>query len=144
MKSDHSEQCKKFGSLGDIYDDCNCSPDGYKLVPADAIVLTDKEAFAFLRHFHTVNLAISIGSSFESALRKIGFNPKPPLAEPTGFGAIVEADAAGFDSRLGRKRWVLVGKYQNSHLRLWISEDGQSRPWSSLINPTLISEGQVK
>ena len=141
MKSDHSEQCKKFGSLGDIYDDCNCSPDGYKLVPADAIVLTGitKEDL-----FNALSLG-DLAPKWKEILELLDLEPQ--LAEPTGFGAIVKSKLR---SKWGINMYPVV---EEDHY--WVRDIGGSWRllnvpqnfavcWDVFINPTLISEGMVK
>ena len=58
----------------------------------------------------------------------------PPVTEPTGIGAIVEASLGSLSGHI-KEKWVLTGTG-------WVClPHGYKKDWSDLINPTILSEG---
>ena len=120
------------------------APDGYKLVPADAIVLT-KEDFDLAIFSSTLysedDVKLGTIKLPHEILDKIWSQVKPSLAEPTDFGAMVEAGAEDVTGRYVFKKVRYGGAAQ------WAAFVGVSvhfADWSDLIIPTLFCEGQVK
>ena len=112
------------------------APDGYKLVPADAIVLTGITRKDLL-------IALYLGDTAPNwkEILELLKSSQPSLAEPTDFGAMVEAGAEDVTGRYVFKKVRYGGVTQ------WAAFVGVSvhfADWSDLINPTLISEGQAK
>ncbi|MEI6680804.1 MAG: hypothetical protein WCL21_19505 [Mariniphaga sp.] len=111
-------------------------PDGYTLVPADAIVLTGITRKDLL-------IALYLGDTAPNwkEILELLKSSQPSLAEPTDFGAMVEAGAEDVTGRYVFKKVRYGGAPQ------WVVFVGVSvhfADWSDLIIPTLFCEGQVK
>jgi len=76
-------------------------------------------------------------------------NPQltPPVTEPTGFGAVVEAEAKHYEGERTRFVRVTLGSQPNWFCDTIRQKAGDREQviryyWSDLINPVVISEGQ--
>jgi len=118
-----------------------------KVVDADAVVI-EKDVIHFDKFLNEV-IEVS-GSNYDFNYTKsqkvhecamylqYKIYPTPPVTEPTGFGAVVEAGFKTFPEKY-RKRWVSTPTCQGT--LIWNSEDCAMQPWENLINPVVISEG---
>jgi hypothetical protein len=103
-----------------------------KVVDADAVVIDE----ATLRDIKgLINEAKSYGEGDLWGIAKrvsASLFPTPPVTEPKGFGAIVEAQ---YYRATLRARFIFNGVD-------WIRERTlENHAWSDLINPTILSEG---
>jgi len=114
-----------------------------KVVDKDAVVI-DRAKFGHLFSKITIqsnpdaydNKKIVMPAELANEIYE-NFYPKPPVTEPKGFGAIVEAETnyadSGIISGILIMKWVFDGQQWHSN--------GYTRSWQDLINPTILSEG---
>lgn len=117
-----------------------------KVVPAEAIVLDKSDAQNIvaisLRNPHWLMPESLRKELIEKLLAQ--FRPLPtPMAEPKGFGAIVEAGCKGFLPGGERVKWV-TNASSTPRSGKWFSAETSKGfltvTWGSLTNPTLISK----
>ena len=112
-----------------------------KVVDADAAVI-EKDVIHFDKFLNEV-IEVS-GSNYDFNYTKsqkvhecamylqAKIYPSPPVTEPTGFGAIVEAHT----KKYLRQQWVRINENTWETATMWRAS------WSDLINPVVVSEGQ--
>ena len=102
-----------------------------KVVDKDAVVIEINRADRLFLHEVPLQAWRQSGSVDRIHKQLIQQVPTPPVTEPKGFGAIVEAEV--YDADSGIMKWVFDGQRWHSN--------GYTRSWQNLINPTILSEG---
>ena len=106
-----------------------------KVVDEDAVVISKRDSDRLLTYARLLESSlIRMGHSPSLLIEEVykQFNPTPPVTEPKGFGAIVEAHT----DMIARQRFVLIEK-------IWYSENMvfAVKDFNKFINPTILSEG---
>jgi len=107
-----------------------------KVADADAVTIS-KEFWGWIN---------SSDVAYEISSENPQLNTTPPVTEPTGFGAVVEAEAKHYEGERTRFVRATLGSQPNwfcDTIRQKVGDREQviRYYWSDLINPVVISEG---
>ena len=123
-----------------------------KVVDASAIVIGLEDAKNFITSIRCALKDLETRGIYHPTLVELMhrlFNTPPPVTEPTGFGAIVEAEAKHYEGERTRFVRATLGSQPNwfcDTIRQKVGDREQviRYYWSDLTNPVVISEGVTK